>query len=111
MMLGLHKKIHWKNTTSIHEGKKPFQCNICDLAIGTVHGGTKPFQCNFCVASFLNNSNMNSHMESVHEKKKPYKCDICDASFASIQSLKVHTESVHEWTDNMCSFNEFFVYF
>ena len=41
---------------SVHEGKKPFNCNICDY----------------------NCLKQNIHVASVHEGKKPFKSDICD---------------------------------
>ena len=37
--------------TSVHEGKKPFQCNICD-------------------ASFTRNNHFYTHVVSFHERKK-----------------------------------------
>ena len=51
------------HTESVHKGKKPFICNICD-------------------ASFSEKGNLKGHIESVHKGKKPSKCDICDASFS-----------------------------
>ena len=56
------------HTESVHRGKKPFKCNICDAAfarkqnlighIESVHGEMKPFKCNACV----------------HERENPFKC-------------------------------------
>jgi len=36
--------------TSVHEGKKPFKCEICDVQFGVKHG-------------------LNEHVASVHEGK------------------------------------------
>ena len=47
------------HVVSVHEGKKPFRCNICDY-------------------SCSQKSNMKSHVTYVHEGQKPFKCDICD---------------------------------
>ena len=43
-----------RHVTSVHEGKKPFQCNACD-------------------ASFAQNSDLKKNKASVHEGNKPFK--------------------------------------
>ena len=45
-------KIH---VESVHEEKKPYNCDICDY-------------------SFSRKGNMNKHVESVHGEKNPSKC-------------------------------------
>ena len=53
----------------VHEGKKPFKCDICD------------YSCSL-------KSTMKTHVESVHEKKKPFECKICDFSCSQKGKLK-----------------------
>jgi hypothetical protein len=58
---------------TVHEGKKPFKCNICDAGFvseadlyrlnASVHEGRK-VQCDFCVSSFTKENN--------------FQCSICD---------------------------------
>ena len=38
--------------------------------ISSVHEGIKPFKCNICEAKFARKSHLNSHSTSVHERKK-----------------------------------------
>ena len=61
---------------SVHEGKKPYECNLCDKI-------------------FTVNSSLKQHIESVHEKKKPFNCDTCKSSFTLESALKQHL-SIHE---------------
>ena len=65
-------KIYYSIET-VHEGKKPFKCNICDAGFvseadlnrlnASVHEGRK-VQCDFCVSSFTKENN--------------FQCSICD---------------------------------
>ena len=65
----LHKRDKWTGPiTSVHKGKKPFKCNICD-------------------ASFTRKGSLNIHMGSVHEGKKLFKCSICDTGFVEKSKL------------------------
>ena len=50
--------------------------------IASVHEGKEPFKCNICNSSFTQEGQMNGHVALVHEGKKPFKCSICDTSFA-----------------------------
>ena len=65
------------HVASVHEGKKPFKCDICDY-------------------SCSQKGHMKTHVESVHEGKKSFKCDICDYSCSQKSGMKTHVESVHE---------------
>ena len=73
----LAKGFHKKNVASVHESKKPFECDICDY-------------------SFSQKNNMKTHVASVHEENKPFKCDKCDYSCSLKGSMKKHVASVHE---------------
>ena len=69
-----HLKAHIE---SVHEGKKPFHCTICD-------------------SSFRRNTHLTRHIASVHEKAKPFSCDICHMSFARKQNLVAHSRNIHQ---------------
>ena len=96
-------KIHIE---SVHEGKKPFKCSLCDAAFGfkyglnmhilSVHEKKKPFKCSKCEFEATQKSNLKRHEETVHEGIKSHKCTICGAAFGIAGSLKRHIESVHE---------------
>ena len=60
-----------KHISAIHEGKKPFKCDICDYR-------SSQKGC------------MNTHVASVHEGKKPFKCDICDYRCSQKGYMKQH---------------------
>ena len=47
---------------SIHEGQKPFKCDICD----------ESFTSKYC---------LKRHTASIHEGKKPLQCDVGETSF------------------------------
>ena len=95
-----------KLIASVHEGKKPFKCEICDFRCNqkakmtqhvlSVHQKKRLFKCNFCDYMFSRNSHLNKHIESVHEKNNPFECDICDYISYRESHLKKHLESVHE---------------
>ena len=77
---------------SIHEGKKQFQCNICDSKytskqgllyhlITRVHDKIdKNFQCNICSNTFTSQNGLQYHLKSVHEGEKPFSCETCQKS-------------------------------
>ena len=91
---------------SIHEGKKPFKCNICDSSftrnhslkthIASVHEGNKPFQCSTCGAGFARNSKLKVHITSVHEGKNRCECSGCDAFFYMITEFE-NTHCISSW--------------
>ena len=58
-----------KHVESVHEGKKPFDCYICDYS---------------CAKKNI----MKYYVESVHEGRKPFDCDICDYSCAKKSVMK-----------------------
>ena len=59
-----------RHMQSVHEGKKPFKCEIFQK------GDLKVILNNFTMGRI----------------KKPYKCNTCDTSFNKKQSLNVHIE-------------------
>ena len=58
--------------------------------IATIHEGKKPFKCAICDAGFTSKHGMKKHIVAIHEGNKPFKCDICNAKFASKQRMKGH---------------------
>ena len=91
---------------SVHEGNKPYICEICDVYftvkvnltehILSVHGGDKPIECEICNASFAEKSELKGHISTVHGGKKPFNCDKCSFIFATKSDLKKHISNVHE---------------
>ena len=64
--------------TSVHEGKKPFNCDICDV-------------------DFSGKPNLDAHIAKVHEGKKCFKCEICTNEFNSLAGLENHyITTIHE---------------
>ena len=70
--------------------------SVLDKHVASVHEGKKPHKCIICNTTFAQKCNLKSHIDSVHEMKKPFKCNICDISFAKKSKLKVHVSRVHE---------------
>ena len=58
------------------------------LHVSSVHEGKKPFKCNICDASYSGRTVLKLHIAAVHERKKPFKCDTCDAGFTLKQGWK-----------------------
>ena len=66
-----------KHIERIHEGKKDFECNICNYSCGKI-------------------SDLKVHIKLVHEGKKRLKCNICGRSFGLKKTLRRHLQMVHE---------------
>jgi uncharacterized Zn-finger protein len=96
--------------SAVHEGKKVFQCNVCNSGfkhktslfrhIDTVHEKKKPFKCTICEAGFTIKDNLKRHIHAVHEGKKPFSCSECESTFTARSSLSAHFVSVHEGSKN-----------
>jgi hypothetical protein len=56
----------------------------CKKHITSVHEGMKPFECNVCGAIFVINANLKVHNASVHGEKKPFQCTICAFLFQKL---------------------------
>ena len=64
--------------------------------IETVHEGKKPYNCSICDSNFSSKGDLRRHIEAVHKEKKPHICIKCDATFALKQTLKTHISLIHE---------------
>ena len=63
----------------------------------TVHEGKRPFTCTVCDQAFKRMCHLEYHFDSVHEKKKPhqYKCSVCDYSASTNKILQKHIDKAH----------------
>ena len=66
-----------------------------NIHIASVHEGKNPFKCNVCDTPFFHKANLKVHVESVHKGKKPFKCSECDALFSQKVNLNRHVATVH----------------
>ena len=95
-----------RHIASVHEGKKPFKCSVCDYKcseggqlkrhISSVHERERPFKCDICEATFAGKNNVVIHIARIHEGKNPFSCNICKATFKTHKGLKEHCATVHE---------------
>ena len=76
--------------------------------VASVHEGMKPFRCDICDFSSSHFSSMNRNVESVHEGKKPLKCNICDYSCCQKREINIFVASVHEGKKPLISYH--FIY-
>ena len=67
-----------KNIASVHERKKPFNCEICDYSCTQKNDMTQHVSSvhDICNYSYFLKHDIKKHLESVHEEKKSFKCDI-----------------------------------
>ena len=103
------------HVASVHEGKKPFKCNICDYSsslkhhmkkhVDSVHEGKKPFKCDICDYTCSQKSNMKRHVASVHEEKNPIKCDFCNFGCFLTQQMKQHVAKTNNHLQPSYLFN------
>ena len=96
-------KIHY---SAVHEGKRPFKCNLCDQAFTTkpsrkvhvqvVHEKDLPFACDECDKRFGRADRLKRHFTEVHEGlRKTFMCNLCGKSLCSNQQLKRHVSTIH----------------
>ena len=94
-----------RHVSSVHEGKKPFQCDVCTKSysqkahllghVAAVHEGKKPYKCNLCEKSYAYKNLLTAHIQTIHEGVKPFKCPICPAGFVQKRVLQAHIDSIH----------------
>ena len=96
-----------RHIESIHEGKKPYHCIICDYRfalkpnftahVAVVHEGKKTKKCEMCDKFFSKRRDLKKHIELVHQIKKCALCESgCEFEATSIIAMETHNKSVHE---------------
>jgi KRAB domain-containing zinc finger protein len=60
-----------------------------------VHEGIKPFKCDICGLTFARKQRLNKHKKCHEHVKCDVKCDLCEKSFTTKKGLNRHKEYVH----------------
>ena len=90
--------------SSVHDGKKQFNCNICGYSsfymrkhVSLVHEGGKRIKCEMCDKSVLESRPIfNNPIASIHEEIKGFKCKMCEKNFSYKSNMEKHMTSIHE---------------
>ena len=96
----------------LHKDKRlRLKCSICTQSflakrsltrhIKTVHEGIKPFKCELCNVGYYTNIRLRCHYQRVHKEKKrklktSFKCEYCNTEFSSKTSLITHNKKFHD---------------
>jgi KRAB domain-containing zinc finger protein len=103
------RKLYNEHMDSVHEGKKPYQCDLCGTTISTKYSLEKHMKltheetdlkhhCHICSKAFKNTNYLPRHIQAVHEGKKPFQCNVCSCAFYGKFKLEQHIQGVHEGT-------------
>ena len=86
------------------EKKESFKCDMCNKLfidkvnlnghVKIVHDGHKPFKCNICQQYFLKNPTRISTLYM--KKRKTFECRVCRKRFSNNGNLKKHANALHE---------------
>merc|ERR1712037_1082744 len=68
--------------------------------IETVHEGKKSYQCQICNADFASSSHLNVHLKQNHipNVEKEHECEICSDRIIGFEAYKKHIEDAHPGT-------------
>ena len=93
-----------------------FLCAIGFLAnkdlrkhVETVHEGKKPHSCSICDTKFASKHNLNSHVRKVHDKIKPFVCHYCSHCFSENYHIKTNVANVHKGKKSNDMVKEFLI--
>ena len=75
------KSIHEAKGESVPHGS---QLNPNPRTNKSIHEGKKPFECDKCDSTFTRKHGLKYHLEIVHEKWKPFKCQSCSYGTSSM---------------------------
>jgi predicted SprT family Zn-dependent metalloprotease len=70
-----------RNFKNTNIATKDLMKNKSKSKIESVHEGKKPYECDIFGKVFDEEQNFKRHIESVHEGNKPYECDTCGKVF------------------------------
>ena len=92
-----------------YEGKKLFQCNMCDRKVSSKDQIKRhrllnhSHHCDNCEKKFTIVFDLNNHNSSIHSifKKKPFQCSYCNVKVTSKVHLKRHIENIHMRTKSV----------
>ncbi|CAI2386186.1 unnamed protein product [Moneuplotes crassus] len=69
-----------------------------------MHEGEKPFECNICERKFSQKSNLTKHMKhhmlTTISQRKLFKCRLCPKGYTERYNLRKHLKAVHRITTN-----------
>ena len=94
------------HVASVHDGKRPPKCIICQTAFASSqglkqhfilkHDDSRAHRCEICEALCPSNHLLKKHIALVHEGKRPFECDICHKNFGTKVHVTRHKKSVHD---------------
>ncbi|XP_050300787.1 zinc finger protein 92-like [Anthonomus grandis grandis] len=99
-----NSKILKSHIKTVHEGIKPFICNICGHKSSRKemltlhirqHTATKPFECDYCTFRTGDPNSLRKHSMK-HMKAASYQCPYCPYNCIQTGSLKNHFERKHK---------------
>ena len=95
------QKASIENKCFFDDKKVPKNLNKC--VILSIHEGKKRFQCNICDSKYTSRQGLLYHIKIVHDKiGKKFKCNICGDTFY-LQMDEIHRRALISWERAYCS--------